>query len=63
VLTFRGVDHPWPIYSLAAIGAAAGAGLAIAIESDLAGVRPGVVAAFAAGGTGVGALVGMALCR
>ena len=25
VLTFRGVDHPWPIYSLAAIGAAAGA--------------------------------------
>ena len=24
-LSFRGVDHPWPIYSLAAIGAAAGA--------------------------------------
>src|SRR5688572_6464403 len=25
VLTFRGLSHPWPLYALAAIGAAAGA--------------------------------------
>ena len=47
----------------AAIGAAIAGGVAFYVERRLSGIRPGVVAGFAAAGGGIGALVGYVSCR